>query len=130
MARVTATEVATIFDTDLDTSSGGPLEVWIEIATDIVDDIQAKDGSIPDSRLKNIERLVAAHLASSQDQRIDSASRETASVTYQGDTGSMNLRGTKYGQNAIQLDPTGTLSTLGKPTASLSVPDTKGISDR
>lgn len=128
MPRTTPTDVATIFDTDLDTSSGGALDQWVEIANTVVDDIAAEDGTISATRLTQIEKLLAAHYASAQDQRISNTSRETASVDYQGDTG-MNLRGTKYGQQAIQLDPTGTLSTLGKPSASLSVPDAKGIDD-
>jgi len=125
MSRVTPSEVDTIFDTSLDTSQNGTLSVWIEIANEIVDDIAAKDSSIQASRLKNIERLLAAHLASSQDQRIESVSRESASVDYAGSTDAMDLRGTKHGQNAIQLDPTSTLSTLGKPSATLSVPEVK-----
>lgn len=128
MARTTPTDVAAIFDTDLDTSSGGALEQWVNIANTVVDDIAAEDSSISSTRLTQIEKLLAAHYASAQDQRISNASRETASVDYQGETG-MNLRGTKYGQQAIQLDPTGTLSSLGKPAASISIPDVKGIDD-
>lgn len=124
MARITPTELQDVFDTDLSDSS---LNVWIEMASDIVDDIEDADSSLSSNRLKNLERLVAAHFASAQDQRISSTSRETASVSYQGNTNSMDLRGTKHGQAAIQLDPTGTLSSLGKPTATLSVPDIKEI---
>jgi len=122
MARTTPAAVKTIFDTDL---SDAAVSEWIDIATTVVDDIEATGDNIPASRLEQIEKLLAAHYASAQDQRISDTSRETASVTYQGETG-MDLRGTKYGQQAIQLDPTGTLSTLGKPSASLGVPDAKG----
>jgi len=55
-----------------------------------------------------LEKLVTAHLASSQDQRIASTSRETASVEFQGETG-VGFEGTKYGQQALALDRTGTL---------------------
>ena len=125
MARTTPTEVNAIFDTDLSDSS---LSEWIDIASSVVDDVETEDSSISDTRLTQIEKLLAAHYASAQDQRIENTSRETASVTYQGETG-MNLRGTKYGQQAIQLDPTGTLSTLGKPSASFSVPDGKALDE-
>jgi len=124
MARITPTELREVFDTDLSDSS---LTVWIDMASSIVDDIEDKDSSISSGRLENIEKLLASHFASSQDQRIESTSRETASVSYQGNTNSMDLRGTKHGQAAIQLDPTGVLSSLGKPTASLSVPDVKEV---
>lgn len=126
MARVTPDEVANIFDTDLDTSDGGSLDTWIDIANELVDDIQDVGPSISDARLEKIELLAAAHLASAQDQRIDSASRETASVNYQGKTG-MDWKATTYGQRAVALDPTGTLADSGKRTAFLSVPDTKGV---
>ena len=125
MPRNTNQELQDIYDTDLDTDA---LDRWLSIAEGVVDDIAAKDSSIKASRLKDIEALLAAHYASAQDQRIENTSRETASVTYQGETG-MNLRGTHYGQQAIQLDPTGKLSTLGKPQASISVPDAKGLNE-
>lgn len=123
MARTTESDVSDIFNNDLDSAS---LSAWIDMASSVVDDIAAKDSSITSTRLTQIEKLLAAHYASAQDQRISNTSRETASVTYQGDTG-MNLQGTKYGQQAIQLDPTGTLSTLGKPTASINTPDVKDL---
>ena len=123
MTRTTESDVRNVFDTDLDSAA---LSAWIDIAHEVVDDIADKDSSITNTRLTQIEKLLTCHYASAQDQRISNTSRETASVDYQGETG-MNLRGTKYGQQAIQLDPTGLLSTLGKPSASLSVPDSKGI---
>lgn len=125
MARTTPTEVKEIFDTDLADSS---VSEWIDIASSVVDDVVSNDNSLSDTRLTQIEKLLAAHYASAQDQRIADTSRETASVSYQGDTG-MNLQGTKYGQQAIQLDPTGTLSTLGKPRATFSVPDGKALDE-
>lgn len=122
--RTTPSEVAKIFDTNLDTSDGGSLDVWIEVANELVDDIADQDSSISSTRLTKIEKLVAAHLAASQDQRFESASAESRSVTYQGETG-MGFEGTKHGQAAIALDPTGTLAGSHLPDASLSVPDVK-----
>jgi len=113
--------VKVLFDTDL---ADAAVSGWIDIASSVVDDIAAEDNTLSSTRLEQIEKLLAAHYASAQDQRIASTSRETANVNYQGGTG-MNLQGTKYGQQAIQLDPTGTLSTLGKPSASVFVPDIK-----
>lgn len=125
MARTTASDVNTIFDTDLSTSA---LDAWIDIANELVDDIADKDSSIDSTRLTKIEKLAAAHLAASQDQRISNASSDTRSVNYQGNTG-MNFHGTKHGQAAIGLDPTGTLAAAGKVSAIVDTPDAKDISD-
>jgi len=124
MSRASPSDVNAIFDTDL---SNTTLQEWLNIATLVVDDIEDEDPSITATRLKKIETLLAAHMASSQDQRIQTTSAESKSVEYAGSTDSMDLRGTKHGQNAIQLDPTGILSTLGKPSASLSVPSIKQL---
>lgn len=122
MPRTTSTDVANIIDTSLDS---GQIDAWIGVANEIVDDIADADATIDSSRLEKIEQLTAAHLLSSQDQRIESTSRETASVSYQGDTSFPDFRGTKHGQAAIALDSSGTLSTLGKPTASVTTPSIK-----
>lgn len=124
MSRAAPADVKTIYDTDLNDPT---IQRWLDIATFIVDDIEDVDPSIKAARLKQIETLVAAHVASSQDQRIQSTSAESKSVEYQGSTDSMDLRATKHGQNAIQLDPTSVLSTLGKPSATLSVPEVKEL---
>jgi hypothetical protein len=100
------------------------LETWAEVASDLVDEIAAADGSIADDRLRRIETQLAAHFASAQDQRISETDRQSASVSYQGETG-MDLDGTKYGQTAKLLDPTDTLENANKPTASVTVPDVR-----
>lgn len=124
MPRTTPEAVADIFDTSLDTSDGGALDQWVAIANSLVDDIADADSSLDAARLENIEKLVAAHLAASQDQRHERESGGARSVSYQGDTG-MGFTGTKHGQAALALDPTGTLANSHKPAASLSVPDVK-----
>jgi len=121
MPRTTTDNVADIFDTSLDPES---LTAWVDIAAELVDDIAAADPSIAEPRLTKLETLVAAHLAASQDQRHDSESGGARSVSYQGDTG-MGFEGTKHGQAALTLDPTGTLAGSHKPSASFSVPDVK-----
>lgn len=123
MPRTTVSDVQEIISTDLPDSS---VSAWISVANELVDDIADERPGIDAGRLEKIERLAAAHLLSSQDQRIESASRETASVTYQGDTG-MNFQGTKHGQAAIGLDPTGVLSGAGKPSASVVVDEVKDL---
>lgn len=121
MARTDAPAVREILDTSLDNDS---LSAWIDIATELVDDVQNADSSLSSTRLTKLEKLVAAHLASSQDQRHERESGPARSVSYQGDTGE-GFTGTKHGQQALALDPTGTLAGSHRPAASLSVPDVK-----
>lgn len=105
MVRTTISKVRNVFDTDL---TDNELSSWIDVATELVDDVENADPSIPDKRLEKIERLTTAHLASAQDPRIESASREGSNVSYQGETGK-GFESTSYGQRALELDPTGTL---------------------
>jgi len=121
MPRTTPSEVEDIFDTSLDSAS---LTAWVDVANELVDDIADADPSITATRLEQIEKLAAAHLAASQDQRFESQSGGARSASFQGDTG-MGFEGTKHGQAALTLDPTGTLANAHKPSASVSVPDIK-----
>lgn len=105
MVRTTIQKVRNIFNTDL---SDNQISSWMDVATALVDDVEDADPSVPDKRLEKIERLVTAHLASSQDQRIGNATSETRSINYQGQYG-MALNSTTYGQQAKVLDPTGQL---------------------
>jgi len=122
MPRVQESDVTEIFDTDLE---GDAIGTWIEIATEVVDDIS--DAGMSDSdRLKKIEKLLAAHFASTQDRRVDkeSGGSKTPSITFSGDTG-MHLDATQYGQQAKMLDTTDTLKNRRKPTAGVTVPKTR-----
>jgi len=119
MTRVTNTEVAEIFDTDLST---GSLDAWIDIAHEITDDVDGA-GSLTDTRLKQIEKMLAAHYASTQDPRLNSASAETKSADY----GKNEDYSTDYMAAAVSLDPTGVVANLNKQTATLSVPDSRNI---
>ena len=105
MPRTTVQKVRDIFDTSISDNS---VTGWMDIATEFVDDIEDADSSIPTKRLAKIEKLVTAHLASSQDQRASSQSGASRSIEFQGRTG-YDFRGTKHGQAAIALDPTGVL---------------------
>lgn len=116
MTRTNPSDVSEIYDTELSNSA---LQSWIDIATEIVDDIAA-EGSVSSARLEKIEKLLSAHFASAQDQRIQSGGKESGSVEFQGETG-MGLDGTKYGQQAKTLDPTGTLASMNKPMASVEI---------
>lgn len=118
MARTNPTDVTETFDTDLPDSA---VSDWIDIATEVVDDIAAKDSSITASRLEKIEKLVAQGYTAIQDPRIKNARRESAQVSYQ--------RGENYPNDyfaaAVSLDPTGTVAGLFDKTASIDVPSVK-----
>lgn len=114
--RVSPSGVEDIFDTELETEQ---LQVWIEIANELVDDISDADSSIDGTRLSKIEKLLAAHFASAQDPRIAEDSVGGSSITYQVDVGE-GLRSTVYGQQAIALDSSGTLGQATKTRASIS----------
>ncbi len=105
MVRTDSNKVDEILDTSL---SSNELTSWIDIATELVDDVEAAAPSLSDSRLEKIERLTAAHLASAQDPRHASESGASRSVEYQGEHG-MGFESTTYGQRALNLDPTGVL---------------------
>jgi hypothetical protein len=121
MPRTNELAVEEVFDTSLATES---LAAWVEVANELVDDIAEEDPSLKQSRLRTLEKLVAAHLAAAQDQRAASQSGGARSVSFQGETG-MGFEATKHGQAALSLDPTGTLASSHKPSASVSVPDIK-----
>lgn len=123
MARTNTTDVDEILDTSLST---GALQAYVDAASDVVDDVAAKDSSISSGRLERIEKFYAAHLATAQDPRHSSQSRETASVSNEDRTTNANAN---YKELAVSLDPTGVVSGAGKPAATLSVPDAKGVND-
>jgi len=133
MPRATKSEVKQTFDADFESETGdsddisdASVDQWISIAEDKVDEIANADSSIESSKLTNIEILVAQHYLATQAQRVSSISGASRSADYQGDTG-MGFEGTKYGQAALSLDPTGVLASSTKPTASLTVDSIKKI---
>lgn len=122
MARTNPTDVKETFDTDLSDSA---VDDWIAHANDIVNDIASYDGSIASGRLERIEKLLAQGFAAIQDPRLNSTGRETASANYQRQEEYPN----DYIWAAVSADPTGIVASKFKQTATLSVPDTKGIYD-
>lgn len=121
MARTTPDAVNDILDTTLDDAA---LSAFIDAASDIVDDIQGVDPTISGDRLERIEKFYAAYLATAQDPRASSQSAETRSVNYRGVDGDGNA---SYWQVAVSLDPAGVVASAGKRTATLSVPDARGL---
>lgn len=115
-ARVTASEVKEIFDTDLSDSA---LHAHINYASKIVDQIEAEAPSTDDETLELIELYWSAEVATTQDPRAEREQLKTSNVTY-------DIR-TTYGEMAIDLDPTGTLASTTKGKATLDVPNAKNL---
>jgi len=107
MARVTDIEVFAIIDTTLT-----DINVFINTANMMVTSWLETAG-LTDETLKEIERYLAAHALSVQDQRVKSVGVDVLSESYQGQWG-MGLNGTSYGQMAILLDTSGTLGKIAK----------------
>ncbi|MFC6975815.1 hypothetical protein ACFQL1_15885 [Halomicroarcula sp. GCM10025709] len=123
MARTSASDVADIFDTSIDTTV---LSAYVEAASEVVDDIADQAPSTDASRLEKIEKFYAAHLATAQDPRVSSRSGAARSESYRDVDGDGNA---SYKQVAITLDPTNTIAGAGLPNAGLSVPDAKSTDD-
>jgi len=110
--RVSHEELILVFNTDIaDTTP------FITTANLIVTDKLDSEGFTA-AHLKEIEKYLAAHMASLMDQRIAQEKTAEAAVTYQGQTG-LGLDGTKYGQTIKMLDTTGILASMGKRQALL-----------
>ena len=73
--------------------------------------------------LTQIHLNLAAHFASTRDQRLARVKIEGLEETYQGKT-DMGLDATFYGQTAKMLDSTGTLAELGSTLIQFSVATT------
>lgn len=85
--------------------------------------------SVPDSTSETLVKWVAAHLSSMKQKRIESEEFTDSAMNYEGRTG-MKLKFTRYGQQAIVLDPTGKLGTVRRYTTSThSEPDYEPLDD-
>ena len=115
--RTTEPEVRGIVDTDSKIS----IEPVIRTANLLTDRVSSQDsGSIlSDALLVEIETYLAAHFYSLRDQLFAEQETGDAQAVYVGRT-AMGLRGTSYGQAAIDLDLTGTLASLGKKKAGMA----------
>ncbi len=118
MARTTAAAVLALLADNWD----GITDVtqFIDIASAVVDDVVVSSASrlppsrsITNARAELIERWLAAHYYQQMDQAYATKSTAGASATFQGQT-TMSIEGTKYGQAAINLDFSGTLSAISR----------------
>ena len=113
MARVTDAEVKQIIDTTI-----SDVSPFITVASLQVDRIAAK-GVLGTAELKEIERWLSAHFIAIRDKRTIKDTVGDTSHTYEGKT-DMGLNFTRYGQQALLLDTTGTLAESGKRKATVT----------
>lgn len=101
------------YGTEEDPDTGDDLTPFMETAAALVDDLVAYGAedeiSVPAARAELVERWLSAHFYVMSRQVEASKSLDGTSSTFQGQTGK-NLEASKYGQTAIDLDPTGFLS--------------------
>jgi len=119
MARVTALEVKDILDTDL---SDSVVEAFINDASNLIDELFEDETGVSDELLASIEKWVAAHFVAIRDQRPKSEKVGDASITYHGTSGK-GLEFTPYGQQALLLDTTGRLKSIGGKRATFKAVD-------
>jgi hypothetical protein len=113
--RVTSELVREIISTELTDSQ---INAFANTAHLVVQENLASKG-LSEARLKQIELYLAAHFLSMRDQRKKQVKAGDVAITYQGET-STGLQATLYGQQAMMLDPSGTLASLSQRKATLS----------
>lgn len=115
-ARTTTAAVKLIIGTTL---TDAQIQAFIDTATLVVD-ANLLDKGLSTDLLTQIETWLAAHLLSMRDQRTSARKIGDVSFTYQGQTG-LGLDATLYGQQVKLLDTSGTLASLGRRRASVTV---------
>ena len=111
---VTDAEVFEIIETDLT-----DIDAFLQSAAAITSEVLSSTSLSSDLK-KEIERWLAAHFISMRDQRVESEKTGDASFNYEGVTG-MGLKYTRYGQQAMALDISGSLDDLSKQTMQFEV---------
>lgn len=111
MSRVSETEVKELIPTT------ETITAQINAANVLVTEKLGSNGTITTDHLKEIERWIAAHFVACSIERQATEEKVGAtSIKYAGnadrDVKGLNL--TSFGQQAIMLDTTGTLASLGK----------------
>lgn len=112
MARITEAEVKEIIDTSITSS----LLAFIAAASSIVEDELTGKG-LSATRLKEIERYLSAHFVSIKDVsqgQVVSEKIGDAQINYKQFAEARSLNSSRYGQQAMFLDTSGTLASIGK----------------
>lgn len=112
MARITPIEVREVINTP---PAATDLDPFIDLAHRLVN-AQLLAHGIDEAILTDIERYLAAHFVAITYPPMVERSLPDARQTLEVPRGGRYLSGTRYGQMAILLDPTGTLARLEAPT--------------
>ena len=107
--RTTEAEILRLMNSSLDEDEVTP---FLRTANGLVTDILASVAVLTDARRAEIEGWLGAHFASIRDPSVKSEGIDTASFTYDVGTLGEGLKATRYGQQAIMLDISGTLASL------------------
>lgn len=115
MPRTTPTAVQGILLQDYNVANS--LSPFVESASAFIDQCvtvaAARGTPLPSTLQEILERWVSAHIYVMVDQAYAQKSTGGASASFQGQTG-MVFEATKYGQTALMLDTTGTLTVMSK----------------
>jgi len=106
MPRVNGDEVKQIIGTELTASQIDP---FISVASVLAGNISGLGADT----MKEIERWLAAHFVAIRDPRLKSTETGDAKDEYLGVVGK-GLEATQYGQQALFLDTTNALASIGK----------------
>lgn len=108
--RVTVTEVKQIIPIDasiLETD----LVIYITPANFLVNRVQTEGGQTDATKLKELERWLAAHFMAIRDMRSNMEKADVVSQSFQFRLG-LNFNVTMFGQTALVMDETGILARL------------------
>lgn len=114
--RVVGEQVRDIISTSL---TDGQVNAMINTAHLVVEQHLGTKSLAPDL-LEQIELWLSAHFVCMRDPRKKQAKIDELSVTFQGEVG-LGLQGSMYGQQAIALDPTGSLASTTLKRAVIKV---------
>lgn len=115
--RVTAVQVGQIIETSL---SSTIVDVFIGVASRIVDEILGDDTTLSDDQKADVELFLSAHiLACTRELQPISEATDEASIKYQGMVGT-GLNSTFYGQQVTLIDTSGKMANYpGKKRAEM-----------
>lgn len=112
MPRVAPHDVLEVLDTDMDSAV---LSAFISDSHSVVNQ-RCAPYTDDESALADVETYVAAHLATTKDPRVSTASHESVEVEFEVD-------GDRYWRQAVLVDPTGRIDS---PTRGYTVATTGG----
>lgn len=127
MARTSVSDIKDIIE--LDTLTDSQITAFMNDANQIVDN--RLDGHTTDANLKLIEKWLSAHLCAMREQRVNRERVGPVTQEYEGGEYGRGLESTRYGQQAIALDPTGRLEAISRHTETVNTvhTDNDGFED-